>query len=99
MAEQTPFSVHGKRALITGAGSGINYCFASLLLSKGCSVLIADIVLRPEAQKLLNEYSSGSPRAVFHNTDVTDWLQLESAFQKCIKEFGGIDIACPGIFF
>jgi NAD(P)-dependent dehydrogenase (short-subunit alcohol dehydrogenase family) len=98
MSEQTspPFSVKGKRALITGAGSGINFCFATLLLSKGCSVLIADLTLRPEAQKLINDHSSTSPRAVFHQTDVTDWPQLESAFHACIKEFGGIDIACPG---
>ncbi|QDS69585.1 hypothetical protein FKW77_008363 [Venturia effusa] len=96
MAAQTPFSVQGKRALVTGAGSGINYSFAKLLLSKGCSVLIADIALRPEAQKLIDEHSTGSPRAVYHKTDVTDWPQLESAFQTCIKEFGGIDIACPG---
>ncbi|KAE9994815.1 hypothetical protein Vi05172_g6147 [Venturia inaequalis] len=96
MASQPPFSVQGKRALITGAGSGINHCFAKLLLSKGCSVLIADLALRPEAQKLVDEYSTGSPRAVFHKTDVADWPQLESAFQVCIKEFGGIDIVGPG---
>ena len=98
MPDQTssPFSVQGKRALITGAGSGINFCFARLLLSKGCSVLIADLTLRPEAQKLVDEHSSGSPRAVFHKTDVTDWPQLEAAFQACNKEFGGIDIVGPG---
>jgi len=98
MAEHTStlFSVQGKRALITGAGSGINYCFASLLLSKGCSVLIADLGLRPEAQKLVDEHSSGSPRAVFQKTDVTDWLQLQKAFDVCIEEFGGIDIVGPG---
>lgn len=96
MAAQTPFSVQGKRALVTGAGSGINYCFAKLLLENGCSVLLADIALRPEAQKLIDEHSTGSPRAVYQKTDVTDWPQLEAAFQACIEEFGGIDIACPG---
>jgi len=91
-----PFSVKGKRALVTGAGSGINYCFASLLLSRGCSVLIADLSLRPEAESLIKEYSSGSPRAIFQKTDVTEWTQLHSAFDLCIKEFGGIDLVCPG---
>jgi len=95
----TPFSVQGKRALITGAGSGVNFCFASLLLSRGCSVLIADLALRPEAQKLVEQYSSATsslPRAIFQETDVTDWKQLERALDVCIREFGGVDIVGPG---
>jgi len=96
MTTNSSFSVKGKRAFITGAGSGINYCLASLLLSNGCSVLIADLALRTEAQKLIEQYSSGSPRALFQKTDVTEWIQLQNAFEVCIKEFGGIDIVGPG---
>jgi 3-hydroxybutyrate dehydrogenase len=33
--------VNGKTAIITGAGSGINFEFAKLLLEKGCNVVIA----------------------------------------------------------
>ena len=79
--------------------SGINFSFAALLLSKGCSVVIADIALRPEAQALLKEYTDGTggkPRAVFQKTDVTDWAQLQAMFDTANKEFGGIDIVCPG---
>lgn len=49
-------NVSGKTALITGAGSGINFSYAKLLLSKGCNVLIADLSLRPEAEELLTKY-------------------------------------------
>ncbi|KAJ7363054.1 hypothetical protein DFH08DRAFT_951261 [Mycena albidolilacea] len=52
------YDVKGKTALITGAGSGINFCFAKLLVSKGCNVMIADLVLRPESQALVDEYSA-----------------------------------------
>jgi NAD(P)-dependent dehydrogenase (short-subunit alcohol dehydrogenase family) len=93
------FSVTGKSAIVTGAGSGINFSFAALLLSHGCSVLIADLSLRPEAQELVKEYSTeeqGKPRAVFLKTDVTDWPQLERMFEVGIQEFGKVDIVCPG---
>ncbi|KAK5170622.1 uncharacterized protein LTR77_005211 [Saxophila tyrrhenica] len=92
------FKVDGKTAIITGAGSGINYCFAKLLLSRNCNVLIADLALRPEAQRLVDEYTGkdGKPRAVFVKTNVTLWPDLSNMFDQADKEFGGADIVCPG---
>lgn len=113
MGEQAAFSVEGKTAIVTGAGSGmysishlpdlrmnnsvtgINYSFAALLLARGCNVVLADLALRPEAQKLLADYPS-KPRAVFQKTDVTDWVQLERMFDVASAEFETIDIVCPG---
>ncbi|KAK0892481.1 hypothetical protein LTR02_013392 [Friedmanniomyces endolithicus] len=94
----TLFSVDGKTAIVTGAGSGINYSFAKLLLSRNCNVVIADLGLRPEAQKLVDEYSSptGKARAVFVKTNVVQWPELENMFVVAEKEFGGADIVCPG---
>ncbi|KAK5108129.1 hypothetical protein LTR62_008783 [Meristemomyces frigidus] len=105
--QPVPFTVHGKTAIITGAGSGINYCFAKLLLSRNCNVLIADLGLRPEAQKLVDDYASkedGKPRCAFVKTDVVQWPELERMFVVAEKEFGGVDIVsfvhlllvCPG---
>ncbi|KAJ5238967.1 hypothetical protein N7468_003586 [Penicillium chermesinum] len=93
-----PFSVTGKTAIVTGAGSGINLCFAQLLIWRGCNVALADLSLRPEAQELVDSYSSkeASPRAVFIPTDVTKWPELENLFDKTLEEFGGFDIVCPG---
>ncbi|PYH80182.1 hypothetical protein BO82DRAFT_375848 [Aspergillus uvarum CBS 121591] len=92
------FSVKGRSAIVTGAGSGINLSFAKLLLENGCNVLIADLGLRPEAQSLVNQYAASSkgPRAVFQKTDVTDWKQLEQMFEVAEKVFGEVDIVCPG---
>ena len=92
-------SVEGKTAIITGAGSGINFSFTKLLLSKGCNVVIADLALRPEAQALLSQYpssSSSGTKAIFQKTDVTDWAQLDKMFEVAISHFGGADIVCPG---
>jgi NAD(P)-dependent dehydrogenase (short-subunit alcohol dehydrogenase family) len=69
---------------------------AKLLLERNCSVLLADLALRPEAQELVDKHSSGSPKAVFQKCDVTDWKQLQTAFDACKKELGGIDIVGPG---
>ncbi|KAH8701767.1 putative short chain dehydrogenase/ reductase [Talaromyces proteolyticus] len=90
--------VKGKTAIVTGAGSGINLAFATLLLANGCNVLIADLALRPEARVVVDKYSSrsGSARAVFQKTNVTDWAQLEQMFAVAEREFGEIDIVCPG---
>lgn len=66
------FSVQGKSAIVTGAGSGfpiapfieillltksgINLSFANLLLSRGCNVLFADLKLRKEAEDVVKEH-------------------------------------------
>ncbi|KAK2877311.1 hypothetical protein FQN49_001238 [Arthroderma sp. PD_2] len=89
-------SVKGKTAIVTGSGSGINLCFARLLLENGCNCLLADLALRPEAQELVDKYSSSTPRAIFQKTDVTDWVQLERMFDVAEKEFGEVDVVCPG---
>lgn len=89
-------NLEGKTAIVTGAGAGINLCFARLLLSKRVNVVIADIALRPEAKEVVDAYSSGTPRAVFQETDVRIWDQLNRMFEVCEKEFGAVDIVCPG---
>lgn len=92
--------VESKTAIVTGAGSGINLCFAKLLLSKGCNVVFADLALRPEAEAVVAQYPLTSPqgtaKAVFQKTDVTDWAQLDKMFEVAIEHFGGADIVCPG---
>ncbi|SPO04331.1 related to 15-hydroxyprostaglandin dehydrogenase [Cephalotrichum gorgonifer] len=94
-----PFSVSGKTAIVTGAGSGINLAFAELLLSRNCNVVFADLSLRPEAKEVLSRYEtrdSKSPRAVFVETDVTSWSALACMFDVALSEFGGCDVVCPG---
>ncbi|KAI0439652.1 short chain dehydrogenase [Xylaria telfairii] len=96
----SPLSVEGKFAIVTGGGSGINLAFSKLLLQHGCSVVIGDIALRPEAKELVSQYShkggSPGPSAIFHQTDVTSWPQLSSLFEKCLSSFGRVDIIVPG---
>ncbi|KAG7133002.1 hypothetical protein HYQ45_008703 [Verticillium longisporum] len=101
-------SVAGKYAVITGAGSGINLAFAKQLLERGCSVLIGDLALRPEAEALLAQYpkgrdgggggggGSGQPHALFQATNVASWPQLTRLWQRALEAFPQVDIVCPG---
>jgi NAD(P)-dependent dehydrogenase (short-subunit alcohol dehydrogenase family) len=65
-------------------------------VENGCNVLIADLALRPEAQVLADRHQNGPGRIVFQETNVTDWVQLERMFEVAEREFGRIDIVCPG---
>ena len=67
-----------------------------MLVENGCNVLIADLGLRPEAQVFVDQCSAGPTRVVFQETNVTDWIQLERMFEVAEREFGEIDIVCPG---
>lgn len=77
---------------------GINLALATLLLSKGCNIVIADLGLQTVAAKLLLEYSeSSNPKCFFHPTDVTSWPALMEMFDFALECFPeGIDILVPG---
>ncbi|KAH8820253.1 hypothetical protein F5884DRAFT_744613 [Xylogone sp. PMI_703] len=93
------YNIKGKFAIVTGAGSGICQAFAKMLLEGGCSVMIADINLRPEAQELLDRWAANNgeePIALFHNTDMSDWAQISSLWETTLAKFGRIDIICNG---
>ncbi|ODA83625.1 hypothetical protein RJ55_02140 [Drechmeria coniospora] len=94
-------SVHGKHALITGGGSGINLAFSRLLLEKGCSVIIGDLKLTAEAETLLSKFphpprDGQSASVVFQQTDVTSWPQLSGLFAAGLAAFPTLDIVVPG---
>lgn len=93
-----PFSVDGKTAIVTGAGSGINLEFAKLLVSLNCNVVLADLALRPEAAEFVSQHegNAGGPRAVFIETNVTKWADITRMFEFTLAQFGDFDILCPG---
>ncbi|KAI8175913.1 putative oxidoreductase [Colletotrichum sp. SAR 10_75] len=96
----TSWDAKGKFAVVTGAGSGINLAFAEQLLTAGCSVIFADIALRPEAEELIAKYphpsKDESPSAVYHKMDQSNWAQVSETWQFALKTFGKVDLLCPG---
>lgn len=92
------FSVRNKTALVTGGGSGICLAFTKLLVQNNCNVVIADLKLTKEAEKLLadNSEKAGKGSVTFIETNVTDWKQLEGAFTFALEQTGDLHIICPG---
>ncbi|KAI8222235.1 putative oxidoreductase [Colletotrichum sp. SAR 10_86] len=90
----------GKFAVVTGAGSGINLAFAEQLLTAGCSVIFADIALRPEAKELIAKYphpsKDESPSAVYRKMDQSNWAEVSETWELALKTFGRVDLLCPG---
>ncbi|KIW33871.1 uncharacterized protein PV07_00686 [Cladophialophora immunda] len=97
----------GKGAIVTGGGSGICLSFVRQLYAAGCDVLICDLSLHREAIAWLDtiqknatgpwKRESGGPSVAFRRTDVSQWNELEIAFQHYAEIFGGVpDILCPG---
>lgn len=75
---------------------GIGLAFTRLLLKNGCNVVIGDLQLTPDARKLIETTSSGSPKALFKKTDVTNWTELTDLFTFTERELVAPDIVCPG---
>lgn len=85
----------GKTTLVTGVGSGICLAVAKRLVSSGYNVLAVDLMLSPDAERELHA-AENSAKAVHVETDVTEWGQLQRAFDAAMSSFGGLDIVCPG---
>lgn len=69
-----------------------------MLLERGCSVMIGDLSLRPEASHLLSQYPQrpNGPSALFQPTNVASWPQLNRLWFKALSSFPQIDIVVPG---
>ncbi len=78
----------GKRAVITGAASGIGAATARLFVAEGASVVLADVDVR-RGERLAAELGE---RAAFVPTDVSSEADVEHAVAACVRTFGGLDV-------
>ncbi|KAK8036177.1 hypothetical protein PG993_008791 [Apiospora rasikravindrae] len=96
------FDLKGKIAIVTGAGSGINHALTELLLEAGCSVVMADLRLKPAAQATLERHqrsgneSGDRPSAVFQPTDMSDWAQIRALWEAALRTYGRVNIVVNG---
>ncbi|VUC29439.1 unnamed protein product [Clonostachys rosea] len=101
----TSYAVKDRFAVVTGGGSGIGHVLVKLLLAAGCSVIIADLRLRPEAEETISKYphpaaEPNKASAIFVETDISDWTQISSLWKTALEKFGRIDIvvSCAGVY-
>jgi NAD(P)-dependent dehydrogenase (short-subunit alcohol dehydrogenase family) len=85
----------GRRAIVTGAGSGLGRATAERLAAEGARVACLDIAEGP-AQETAALIGGG---AAAFACDVSDPVSVAAAVDAAAKELGGIDLAvtCAGI--
>ena len=78
----------GKRAVITGAASGIGEATARLFVAEGASVVLADVD-DARGKRIASEMGE---RAVFVPTVVSQVADVDLAVARCVRVVGGLDV-------
>jgi NAD(P)-dependent dehydrogenase (short-subunit alcohol dehydrogenase family) len=82
--------IQGKRAIITGAGSGMGRAAAVRFHAEGASVALVD--LDAAALAAVTAELGGGDRVVALPADVRDEPAMEAAVARAVTAFGGLDI-------
>ena len=81
----------GKRAIVTGAGTGIGRAIAARFAEEGARVLIAEIE-QPGGEETVEQIVAAGGTALFHQTDTADEDSVRAMVRRAAEEFGGVDI-------
>ncbi len=83
-----------KAAISTGAASGMGLLFSQCWAAEGGNVLMCDVNEEILAEKVAEINAKGVGRAVGIVCDVRDYEQVCAARDRCVAEFGSIDVVC-----
>ena len=84
--------LHGKTALVTGAGKGIGRAIALRLANEGANVVINYSGSEDAAADCAAECEKAGVRTLRVKADVSDAAQVEEMFARAVEEFGTVDI-------
>lgn len=85
--------IKDKRAVVTGAGSGIGRGIALALGKRGADVIVADVEVE-KAEAVARDIAAAGVRAGHFAVDVRDPKQVAALADYAWNEFGGVDILC-----
>jgi NAD(P)-dependent dehydrogenase (short-subunit alcohol dehydrogenase family) len=81
----------GRRALITGAASGIGRATALLFAHEGAAVAVADLE-ESGGHSTVDAIVGNGGQAIFVHCNVAQASDCQRAVQKAVEAFGGLDI-------
>jgi len=84
-------SIEGKRALVTGAASGMGRATAYLLADEGASVAVTDIDAAG-AKQVADDIRSAGGAAEDLRLDVADAAEIKNVVSAAVDRMGGLDI-------
>jgi len=83
--------LEGKRAIVTGAGSGIGRASALLFAREGAAVLAVDKT-RDAVEETAEQIAAAGGRALAHAADAGDEADVRAYVARAMAEFGGLDV-------
>ena len=84
------FDFKGKKALVTGGGSGLGRECALLFAKGGADVLVAD-VKQERSDAVAEEIKALGVNAISYQVDVADYSQVAAMYKKIVDEWGTVD--------
>ena len=81
--------LEGRRALVTGAGTGIGRAIAEALAAAGARVAATDI-RAADAEAIARRLDG----AIAFRLDVTDAVETQRVVERAADDFGGLEIVC-----
>ena len=85
-------TLDGKRALVTGAASGIGKAIATAFAAEGAHVAIVDRAPKRAGDKVAASIAANGGRAFAVQADIADEAQVLRLFKAALKKLGGLDI-------
>ncbi|MDP9378803.1 MAG: glucose 1-dehydrogenase [Chloroflexota bacterium] len=80
--------LQGKRAIVTGAGSGIGRAIATRFAQEDARVLVADL----DAEAGARVAAKLGGEAASHAVDVSQAGQVRDLIERAVREWGGLDV-------
>lgn len=81
----------GRVAVVTGAGRGLGGAMARALAAAGARVVCAART-RAQIDDTVADIEAGGGEAIAQVTDVTDSAQVDALVDRCVAEYGRIDV-------
>jgi 2-deoxy-D-gluconate 3-dehydrogenase len=84
------FELNGKKAIITGAASGLGNAMAEAIHDAGAEVCLIDV--SPNVEKIAKEMGAKGTKAEMVIVDLSNRVELKRGFEQAINKLNGIDI-------